>query len=73
VDIHTIMMLKRREQKPPAGHEANLVNVMRFGYALPMDEGVNELRRVQGLEDVELIPGEWVKLLVHEEEDGQTR
>lgn len=64
VDIHTIMMLKRREQEPPAGHEANLVNVMRFGYALPMDEGVNELRRVHGLDAVQFIPADRVEILL---------
>ncbi len=73
VDIHRIMMLKRREQEPPAGHEANLVNVMRLGYALEMDEAVNELRHVQGLASIELVPRDWVQLLLDEEEGGQTR
>jgi hypothetical protein len=60
------MMLKRREEKPPSGHEANLVNVTRFGYALRMDAGVNELRRFHGLDAVQLIPAEWVDILLRE-------
>jgi heterodisulfide reductase subunit C len=64
VDIHTIMMLKRREQEPPTGHEANLVNVTRFGYALRMDAGMNELRRFHGLDAVQLIPAEGVEILL---------
>jgi heterodisulfide reductase subunit C len=64
VDIHSIMMLKRREQEPPAGHEASLVNVMRFGYALPMDERVNQLRRFHGLDEMQFIPAGWVEILL---------
>jgi heterodisulfide reductase subunit C len=64
VDIHTIMMLKRREQAPPAGHEANLVNVMRLGYALQMEDDINELRRFHGLDAVQFIPAEWVETLL---------
>jgi heterodisulfide reductase subunit C len=64
VDIHTIMMLKRREQEPPLGHEANLVNVMGLGYALEMDNDINELRRFHGLDEVQFIPAEWVEILL---------
>jgi heterodisulfide reductase subunit C len=64
VDIHAVMMEKRREEKPPAGHQANLVNVLRFGYALPMDERVNELRRAHGLEAVQFIPAEQLEILL---------
>jgi heterodisulfide reductase subunit C len=64
VDIHTIMMLKRREEEPPLGHEANLVNVMRLGYALEMDNDINELRRFHGLDEVKFIPAEWVEILL---------
>jgi heterodisulfide reductase subunit C len=64
VDIHTIMMLKRREQEPPAGHQANLVNVMRLGYALEMGDDINELRRFHALDAVELLPAEWVGILL---------
>jgi hypothetical protein len=66
VDIHTIMILKRREQEPPAGHETNLVNIMRLGYALPVDESVNELRGAHGLEPVQLIPHQWLEVLLQE-------
>jgi heterodisulfide reductase subunit C len=64
VDIHTIMMLKRREQEPPAGHEANLVNVMRLGYALEMDDDINEWRRFHGLDAVQFISAEGVEILL---------
>jgi heterodisulfide reductase subunit C len=64
VDIHSIMMEERREEEPPAGHELNLVNVLRFGYALPVDDSVNDLRRFHGLDEAQLIPGEWVEILL---------
>jgi heterodisulfide reductase subunit C len=68
VDIHTIMMLKRREEEPPLGHEANLVNVMDFGYAFPMDEGANQLRCFHGLHPVDSVSATVVELLLHQEE-----
>lgn len=64
VDIHAIMMTKRREEDPPAAHEANFRNVLQWGYALPIDERINELRRMHGLDAVQLIPEERVKTLV---------
>ena len=64
VDIHAIMMEKRREEKAPTGHRQNLVNVLRFGYALPIDDGINELRDFHGLEAVDLIRRETVKILL---------
>ena len=64
VDIHAIMMEKRREEKAPIGHRQNLVNVLRFGYALPIDDGINELRGFHGLEAVHLIPRKTVKILL---------
>lgn len=70
VDIHAIMMLKRREQEPPAGHEANLVSIMRLGYALEMDNDINELRRFHGLEPVQLIPADWVEMLLKDDAAG---
>jgi heterodisulfide reductase subunit C len=72
VDVHSIMMEKRREEEPPAGHESNLVNVLRFGYALPVDDSVNELRRFHGLDEAQLIPGEWVEILLQGQERGNT-
>lgn len=63
VDIHAIMMAKRREEEPPAGHEVNFRNVLKSGYALPIDEGINELRRIHDLDAVRLIPVEWVEIL----------
>ena len=56
------MMAKRRGEEPPAGYEANFRNVLQFGYALPIDEGINELRRIHGLDEVKLIRVEWVEL-----------
>ncbi len=72
VDIHAIMMEKRREEQAPAGHQANLVNVLRFGYALPVDETVNELRLFHGLEAVEFIPGQWLEILLPGQGSGKT-
>ena len=71
VDIHSIMMEKRRHEEPPPGHEANLVNVLRSGYALPLDSKVNSLRKFHGLEPVQLIPAEWVEILLQGGEDGR--
>lgn len=64
VDIHAIMMAKRREEEPPAGYEASLRKVLQSGYALPIDERINEWRRVHGLDGVELIPVQWVETLL---------
>ncbi len=72
VDIHSIIMEKRRQEEPPAGHESNLVNVLAFGYALQVDDSVNELRRFHGLDEVQLIPREWVKILLSGRERGST-
>lgn len=71
VDIHTIMMEKRREQKPPEGHRANFARVLQSGYALVVDERVNELRRVYGLEPVEFVPLEWVDVLLGTREEQE--
>lgn len=72
VDIHSIMMAKRRQEQPPPAHEAILVNALRFGYALPVDETVNELRRLHGLEAVEFVPGEWLEILLPGQRGGRT-
>jgi heterodisulfide reductase subunit C len=72
VDIHSIIIEKRRQERPPAGHESNLVNVLRLGYALEVDDSVNELRRFHGLDEVQLIPAEWVKVLLSGWEQGST-
>ena len=67
VDIHAIMMEKRRDEEPPAGHEVNFRNVVQGGYALPIDERTNELRMVRGLDAVKLIPLDWVAILLGED------
>ncbi|MGB3903601.1 MAG: hypothetical protein WBB22_01640, partial [Anaerolineae bacterium] len=64
VDIHAIMMEKRREEDPPAAHEANLRRVLESGYALPIGKGINELRAIHGLDAVQLVPEKWVKILL---------
>jgi len=64
VDIQAVMMEKRREEKAPTGHRQNFVNVLRFGYALPVDDSVNEVRRFHGLEEMQLIPNEWLDTLL---------
>ena len=69
VDIHTIMMTKRREEEPPAGHETNFRNVLESGYALPIGEGMNESRRIHGLDAVRLISVECVEILLGGQED----
>ncbi len=71
IDIHAIMMAKRREEEPPAGHAANWRSVLQCGYALPIDEGINELRIIHGLNAVQLIPKEWVDVLLREQEDRE--
>jgi hypothetical protein len=58
------MMAKRRQEEPPPGHEAILVNALRFGYALPIENAVNELRRFHGLEPVQLISKQAVETLL---------
>jgi hypothetical protein len=72
VQIHAIMMEKRREEEPPSGHEANLVSVLRSGYALLMDSDINSARIFHGLEPVQLIPPGYVEILLEEREGGTT-
>lgn len=69
VDIHAIIMIKRREEEPPAGHEAIFRNVLQYGYALPMGEGINEWRKIHGLGEMEPIPVEWVETLLRGQGD----
>lgn len=64
VDIHAIMMAKRRDVEPPPHHLSNLVSVLSFGYALPVDDSINESRRFHGLDAVDLIPAESLKVLL---------
>jgi heterodisulfide reductase subunit C len=64
VDIHAVMMAQRREQRAPPGHRENFVNVLRSGYALAVDESVNEVRRFHGLEEVHFIPIQWLETLL---------
>jgi heterodisulfide reductase subunit C len=70
VDIHAIMMEKRRDEEPPPQHVSNLVSVLSFGYALAVDDSINELRRFHGLDAVDLIPGERLKVLLGGGERG---
>lgn len=72
VDIHAVMMEKRREQNAPTGHHQNFVNVLRFGYALPVDESVNEVRRFHGLEEVQLIPNGWLDTLLDDSSETKS-
>jgi len=58
------MVEMRRDEEAPAGHEANLVSVLRSGYALAIGDEINEMRRIHGLEPVELVPVEWVEVLL---------
>jgi heterodisulfide reductase subunit C len=68
VDIHAVMMEKRREEEPPTGHEVNFRNVVRWGYALPIGEEIDELRIIHGLDAVKLMPVDWVEILLGERE-----
>ncbi len=64
VDIHGIMMAKRREEEPPARHQANFRSVLESGYALPVGEEINELRRMHGLDAVQFIPVDWLEIML---------
>jgi heterodisulfide reductase subunit C len=68
VDIHSIMMAKRREEEAPGAHEANFRSVLKSGYALPIGDAINESRRLYHLDAVQLVPAEWVKVLLRPEE-----
>jgi heterodisulfide reductase subunit C len=68
VDIHSIMMAKRREEEAPGAHEANLRSVLQSGYALPLDDAVNDWRRFYDLDAVELIPADWLRVLLRPDE-----
>ena len=69
IDIHAVMMRQRRDEEPPARHVANLRNVLHSGYALPVSDDINELRRIHGLDAVQLVPVEWVEVLLRRQED----
>jgi hypothetical protein len=64
VDIHAITMEKRRDEEAPPHHLSNLVSVLSLGYALPVDNSINELRRFDGLDAVDLVPAESLKILL---------
>lgn len=68
VDIHSIMMAKRRQEKAPGAHEANFRSVLESGYALPIGDATNEARRFYDLDPVQLVPAEWVRVLLRPEE-----
>ncbi len=67
VDIHGLMMALRREQPAPEGYRRAFENVLSCGYALPLDAAVHELRAAHGLEAVEMVRAEWVRMLVKRE------
>ena len=69
IDIHSIMMAKRRQEGPPVGHKANFRSVLQSGYALPMGQETNELRKIHGLDEVKFIPVRWLEILLHRQED----
>jgi hypothetical protein len=62
------MMAKRREEEAPGAHEANLRSVLQSGYALPLDDAVNDWRRFYDLDAVELIPADWLRVLLRPDE-----
>ncbi len=66
VDIHTVMMKKRREEEAPPRYRAIMTNVRQSGYALMIDEKINEMRRMHGLQPLELVPAEWIEALLSE-------
>ena len=68
VDIHSLMMVKRREEKAPEGHEANFRSVLQSGYALPIGEAINQARSSYDLDAVQLIPADWVRVLLRPQE-----
>lgn len=71
VDIHAIMMEKRRGEEPPAGHRTNSARVLQSGYALTIGEEINEMRRHHDLEAVEFVPAEWIKALLRGQEEQE--
>jgi heterodisulfide reductase subunit C len=73
VDIHAIMIERRRHEKAPAAHEAIFRNVLHTGYALPLGEDINDLRIAHGLDPVNLVPEEWVRVLLPRQEKRQQR
>ena len=71
VDIHAVMMAERRREAPPEPHRRSFQHVLRYGYAFPITEEINELRAAHGLDPLELVSAERVRLLLQWPE-GQT-
>ena len=71
VDIHAVMMGERRREAPPEPHRRSFQHVLRYGYAFPITEEINELRAAHGLDPLELVSAERVRLLLQWPE-GQT-
>lgn len=66
IDIHQLMLEKRREKEAPEGYRRSLRNILECGYSLPLNEEINQNRRSYGLGPVELIPQGWIKSLLRE-------
>nr|MBC8447415.1 hypothetical protein [Chloroflexota bacterium] len=62
---------ERRREAPPEPHRRSFQHVLRYGYAFPITEEINELRAAHGLDPLELVSAERVRLLLQWPE-GQT-
>ena len=73
VDIHQVMMCERRREPAPDPHRGGFENVLRYGYAFPITGDINAMRSAHGLDPVELISAERVRLLLHCSQSGQRK
>jgi heterodisulfide reductase subunit C len=64
VDIHQVMVSERRREPAPERHRRSFENVLHCGYALIVDDEIQAVRAAQGLDPVELISIERLRLLL---------
>jgi len=70
VDIQQVIIDERRKGQPTVPYQRSFRNVLRYGYAFAITEEVNELRAAYGLEPVELVSQERVRLLLRRAGEG---
>lgn len=66
VDIHGLMMDRRRRGPAPEGYQQAFENILACGYALCVGPEVNEVRALWGLEAAERVPPARVRTLLKE-------
>ena len=64
VDIQQVIIDERRKGQPTGPYQRSFRNVLRYGYGFAITVEVNELRAAYGLEPVELVSQERVRLLL---------